>query len=459
MIDVNEQLCEYFKNGPFEEFMNLWKKQYESYGTVGGTIHLPLNDENREEISLFMGKDYHKQKYAKIKSKTLSKVIAESKFEGAEMNDVLTLYFGGEILSKKTKEELKQQEFDEVLKGLLGEFKKTKAGDWLNYVIDEHGSIYSHMKKEVLNKKTFINMMKYVMNGINKFPVWENNTSTFSLFAAEITGDPHAFDKGVKRLYLFHAICFFMDYKYGNVSKIEENLLFTSIGLFQEGVNNYCMIAGLNAFDKNHKIHKGWNGFYETNEMWNVNIVNLMNISQIDKECCDKVFLIENPSVFQVLHDYAYEHNMNRFAFVCTNGVLNLCTHKLLELIGKENIQMYYCGDFDPEGLLIADKLKMKFKDNLHLWCYEFFQNAMIVANVDKKRKSILNNIESEQLFPVEMSIREGFVGYQENMLDIYKWELHYLNNDNNIDYSYREELRYHDTSKYDEIDIDDLPF
>ena len=47
---MNEEFCQYLSDNEFSEFMQLWKKQYEKYGTCKGSIDLVLDDSNRECI-------------------------------------------------------------------------------------------------------------------------------------------------------------------------------------------------------------------------------------------------------------------------------------------------------------------------------------------------------------------------------------------------------------------------
>ncbi|HBN86258.1 MAG TPA: hypothetical protein DDZ89_20740, partial [Clostridiales bacterium] len=51
-------------------------------------------------------------------------------------------------------------------------------------------------------------------------------------------------------------------------------------------------------------------------------------------------------------------------------GNLKLACFVLLDMLAKEGTQIFYSGDFDPEGLAIADALKNRYKDQLTLWRY-----------------------------------------------------------------------------------------
>ena len=57
-------------------------------------------------------------------------------------------------------------------------------------------------------------------------------------------------------------------------------------------------------------------------------------------------------------------------AAVCVSGQPRLATLLLLDFL-KENHRFWYAGDFDPEGLLIAQRLKERYGEALDFWKYE----------------------------------------------------------------------------------------
>jgi DNA topoisomerase IA len=60
----------------------------------------------------------------------------------------------------------------------------------------------------------------------------------------------------------------------------------------------------------------------------------------------------------------------NKVSLICTSGQLNLSYHIDLDKI-KDLEFIYYAGDFDPEGLLIADKIKLKYKEKVKFIFYD----------------------------------------------------------------------------------------
>ena len=67
----------------------------------------------------------------------------------------------------------------------------------------------------------------------------------------------------------------------------------------------------------------------------------------------------ENPAVFS---EIVRRHP--KTAAVCTDGQPRLAAFVLMDLL-KAHTVFYYMGDYDPEGLLIAQRLKERYGDRL----------------------------------------------------------------------------------------------
>lgn len=74
-----------------------------------------------------------------------------------------------------------------------------------------------------------------------------------------------------------------------------------------------------------------------------------------------QIYLLENPAVFSI-----FIKKYPKCAAVCVNGQPQLSTLVLLDFL-QENYTFYYQGDFDPEGLLIAQRLKERYGEKLSL--------------------------------------------------------------------------------------------
>ena len=57
-------------------------------------------------------------------------------------------------------------------------------------------------------------------------------------------------------------------------------------------------------------------------------------------------------------------------AIIMTSGIPNISLYTLLQKLDESSVKIYYNGDFDPEGLLIAEKLKLRFP-SVEMMCYD----------------------------------------------------------------------------------------
>lgn len=429
MMNVNEELCAYLKQHEFHEFMNLWKQQYERYGHCGGKIHVPLTDLNREDISCFMGKDYHKNSHAVIAYSTLKKAISETKFNGADFNIVLSLYYDEEILTRKDKKTRMQEEIKEFFDTLIQDSEKHYSKEWLQFIYENKNSVYLRIVQEYkLHKNKSLSQMKQVLNAIDNLPVWKNKKENISIFASQFTLDPHAFDLGDFRFYvLINAIYHYFPY-------LEEKDIIgilSHAGLYKDGISNFCSVYGIVAYQEKNIVHKGWKGFYDKQEILNINMENLLEIQGIEDQYLDCICIVENPSIFQSLVKTMKQNDIKKIGMICTYGQLNYSSYLLLDFIESKKIPMYYCGDMDPEGLLIAQKLINRYP-SMHLWRYNIENYIYCISDksLSGQRLKMLSKLKIPQLVDIaEMMLESKKAGYQENIIKLYQEDLVELKN------------------------------
>ena len=420
-MNCNKELCTYLKENEFKEFMDAWKRQYIKYGQCKGSIHLSISDKNRSAIENLMGKDYYGYKEVKITFSQLKKALLTTRFSNCDFDQVLLFYFNHNVDTNKQIRKKKEETIDNFFQGLFELEGKSKA--WIESVYDSKNMVYTRIVQEMKeSQERCFKDLSCVMHALNHLPVYEDTKTNLSVFSSQYTKNPHAFDKGTFMHYcLFQGILYFLNLKKVGNSSLEENEILYQAGLYQDGISNYCSIARFNAYRKDGNLHRGWQGFYEVWESINVNMDNLLNVESIQK--CHKVFIVENPSIFQALLKYSKERKIENIALVCTNGQLNYSAYLLLDKIQEANIPMFYSGDMDPEGLLIAQRLKRRYP-SLHLWCYSVEDYIQSLSNrkASERRMQMLKQIEEKELLEIvdQMLKNEGMIGYQENILDVY---------------------------------------
>lgn len=417
---MNEEFCQYLSDNEFSEFMQLWKKQYEKYGTCKGSIDLVLDDSNRECISGLMGKDYYGVDCVHITFRQLQKAILNTKYENCDFNEVLKMYFNQGVFTNEHRQEQEQIRVQNIFKHFFKQEGKSKQ--WIYNTYTNRDSVYIRIvqaSKE--NEQKCINTVCVVMKALNHLPMWENKKENISLFASYHTKNPHAFDKNTFAYYLMmHGIVYFLKVDFPKTN-LEQNEILYRAGLYQDGISNYCSVARLQAFNENNQPHLGWAGFYDSYEALNVNMDNLLHIHFIT--CCDRVYIVENPSVFQALLKKIKKEKIEKIGLVCTNGQLNNSAYLLLDILVNSNVEIYYSGDMDPEGLLIADKIKQRYP-SIKLWCYDVRQYEISKSKeqATDQRMHMLDALKDEALIRIGKCISENKnrVGYQENMIEEY---------------------------------------
>ena len=129
-------------------------------------------------------------------------------------------------------------------------------------------------------------------------------------------------------------------------------------------------------------------------------------------ECQDnEIYVVENPSVFAML--------CGATSCMCMNGQPRLAGLVVLELLARAGTKVYYSGDLDPEGLLIAQKLCQFYDGEFVYWHMnvEDYRACMSKETLSGRRMKMLDNITDTELLPVVHAMESGKIaGYQENI-------------------------------------------
>lgn len=399
----------------FLRVLKAMKKKYESLGSIGGTVKIEnITDEEKEALSGLFSKDYSSNKSVTVSLKKFEEALNNTKYSGISLLDVLEGCFGEIITKKKHMAHQKRQwvlYYEKLISTVNNESLKlwldnqhkynTQGCKWLKRKYKENAGLLACQIK-LLDKIT------------SSLPYLKGNIEHLSIFAASITGNPHGLDedKDLHRLLIYYLInCF----DSANILNSEEKIgLLYKVGLIHDSVSNFTACYGLKGYI-NGKLHDGWEGFYKACEPVNIT---LWNIGHVDKIAArnNTVFLVENPSVFSSI-----TKKVKNISIICTNGQLRYSTYLILDKLAKEDTSMWYSGDFDPEGLLIADRLVKRYGNKLILWGYSeanYLKSMSDIKLTDSRLKQ-LDNIYSEKLCKIAQIIKtERKAGYQELIID-----------------------------------------
>ena len=425
MSEINEAV-EYFKKKPvYEKLFNEFKKKYESLGKIGGIAVLTgLSTGDKEDISGFLMKDFTSEEEVRVSAKLFEKALLKSRFSSLTTLDIITRYFGIKLRTNKEKSEEDVGKRAEYLAELTGYTDKAYIKEWLTGVFctGADGAVviarsYNADKNElkIILQKLIkaIPMLPYFQGGKKK--------ELLAVFAAQAAGNPHFFDDNTLAGNLLTA--FLRDYfRFGYEDDLSEaenrsKVLFKA-GLIKDTLSNDVIAYGIRGRCVDGSLHQGMEGFLHQKEPVKLSLLTLANLEETFTNSVDRrVYIVENPAVFSILTSRFPEKS-----FICSYGQIRRAVFMLLDLFNKNTV-FSYAGDFDPEGLLIAEKLKKRYGDRLAFWKYEpdIYLKYMSEEKLTNQRIKKLDGVRDATLLKIADLMREeGRAAYQESMLEEY---------------------------------------
>lgn len=408
------------------------REKYISLSHFGGTVKLAnLTTEEKETLQGFFTKSFEKNKTVSISFVSFQKALSNSRFSNVQIDDIIAGYFNESIESKRQQKLREEREWEQFLDKVENEFEDTFSGHWLKYIKSVNSQIMSYFKQQYNEShELFYKNLTLSMKGANLFPVWTGTKKRMDIFATEVTGDPHFFDVGTQpyRILFYIIEEYLVQYSLQDTiwemdekSYVVERRMacMYQVGLLFDETSNRTVAFGLHLRKKNGELHKGLEGFGKENEEATVMLRQMRDVVEVygnDKN----VYVFENPSVFSV---FVSKYRKENVTSICTNGQLMFTSLLILDLLVKSGHTIYYSGDFDPEGLRIADKLKIRYKDSLVLWHYSRsdYYKSKSEKVISKSRLSKLDKIISKELGEIVECLKiDKVAGYQEGIISDY---------------------------------------
>lgn len=402
-------------------FLEVYSK-YKKYGKITGSFTLKAaTTEERRILSNFDSKALIEGK-AKIKSATVRELF-DRKLKDYSFEELLVKIVGKELkTNKEIKDEEKEQE-EKFYEDILKSCDNGIGRQWFIEILDKKKYGYNIIARKYKSEKE-INKLEELkrkiiltINSLNKLPYLNDEYENIAVFSAVNTRDSHFFDidKFTGRLFI-RAISFIIDKdEPKDINEINE--VYYEVGILKDEISNHTTIYGLNAFEKDNSEVTAINSFNLWREPLQISISNLLKVDYL-KAVNNTVFIFENPAVFHKV----LKETGNNISLICTSGQLNLSSYILLNKI-RDLKNIYYAGDFDPEGLMIAYKLKERYKGKVRFLNYtrESYINTMSNNLIEEKSMSQLNKINCSELDEVIRELRiNKRSAYQELLIDEY---------------------------------------
>lgn len=416
-----KECLEYFRQrSVYEKLFQKFKEKYASLGHMGGKAVLcELTLAEKQDLSGFLQKDYTENKTVTVSVGLLEKCLAESRFSGISAEMLLEAYFGEKLTVKKEEKEKEEKKRKDFFAGLLDGKEEDPVGMWLKEVLEKHRNGYEILMQQYReNQEGLRDILKNIMKAYQQICAIKRK-QLLAVFAAQVTGNPHYFDAGktAERLLILFLKDQFKNSFSNEISSAEEkSCLLYQAGILKDDLSNETLAYGLHAWKQDGCRHEGIEGFFKEKEPVRLTLRTLGELSKVTAQQ-RKIYVVENPAVFSVLTSYNPS-----CAVVCINGQPRLASFLLLDFL-KETHQFLYAGDFDPEGLLIAQRLKERYEDALHLWKYEaeWYKKYLSGVRLSGSRIKKLDHVYRPELLEIKKWMqKEQKAAYQEAMIEIY---------------------------------------
>lgn len=411
-----KECVSYFKNNRgYKNIFQQMREKWRSYGKISGNIILnnPILEE-REAIKKFLG-IVSDNKKIKFKMSDFEKGLKESRFNNVELIELLEEYFQEKIIYQKDEKKIIEEEkirfFENIREKLkIESIYSEEIKKLLDTIILEKSYLFKYGEDNFETERMIFLSLKAV-NYLSNL----DERIKIAILGAEIAKSPHYFDRGsIAGNFLIYLLCLLFDIE---ETKGAENILevYYKANIEVDSVSNYVACFGIRLYTKIGE-HRAYREFIKNSEEY---LVTLSNLSKIEKANSDnkKVFIVENQMVFSYFCECFKNRNIS---ILCTSGQLKTAALILIDMLCKAGCKIYYSGDFDPEGIEIAEKLIQRDK-NIVPWCFskENYRKAISENTISDERLKKLDKIENTYFKElIEEIKKEKKAGYQELLLD-----------------------------------------
>lgn len=423
-MNNNEACAEYFKGNPaYRRCFLEFEKKWNSYGRAKGIITLKhTSEEERRAIGGILGKTFYEDAI-RFPFAEFEKGLQCTKFAPVNFEEVLEAYFGRKMITTqklRMEEERIRVEFFETVEGCLAEcagpdsvvvswlremYSKKKFG--YQTVIREYGRDRERTEKLLKTVGRALILLEDIRETEEEYPL--------AVFSAEISGNPHYFDQGTTAgQLLVHGMCYAARTDYPENAHWWRELLLSN-GIVPDNISSIVHIYGLR-LQVDGDWHPAYDTFCRRQEPCAVTMENLQELTAV-QPTGDRVYIVENEMVFSYLLKHLEQRNVT---LLCTSGQLRSAAVKLIPFLLDSGAEIYYSGDIDPDGILIADRLWRKYGDRIHVWRmsesdYERSLSEEEIGNISMKK---LDAVENPVLRETAREVRKKKkAGYQENIL------------------------------------------
>jgi len=369
----------YFEGDP--ELLHVVKeiaKKYYHYGEFKGSIS-KSDMKDVGPLLLFLG--ISQSKWRKTDRFQITEFISaynDSKFGEIDLKTVIEFTIGKKLLTKRdvdAETEIRWQQYLSKFEEIAPTVYKLRAVSKIKRDFKKDLSIGNFQKVELA--------LKSLPTKLTRLPV----------FAYQLFKNPHSLDNGSLLGNIFYDCIVAMDVK--GRDKID---VYLAVNIVKDDILNFVTVKNLTGDSPIFKAAA------DNQMIWNVPLMQMMKMKIIEPTVGNKVFLIENSSVYAVIAD-----KFKTVPLIMTSGQFKYATWKLLELL-PNNVEIYYSSDLDPAGLVMSQKILEKYPKRVHLFGMSdqlFVCKYTTSWKESSVKTDILKGIKNEKLLSLKLLMKE----------------------------------------------------
>ena len=415
--DLKEALAYFTSQSVHLKLFKAFKEKFESYGRLSGAVKIDRYTEDElQELALFIGTTtdtLRKKKTLKITH--FEQALKETKFGSITLLEILESYYKEPFVSKKNK--ALHQLDEENLRMSNWRLAYAELQDWFDVV--QRRTMDVQWILRLMREVDFEQKLTLLQDAIRLLP---NEYVRLPFFSQRVTGNPHTFDlHTVEGKLLLNVLRVKSGEMASTLSSTEEvNELLLKHFILRDDLSNDVSVANIIGYT-NGTVHPMWQVACETRCAWNVPLREVLKVDEVRPAIGKRVYIVENSGVFSTILDAE-----EAVPLLCTHGQFKLAALKLMDMLVIDGCELYYAGDFDPEGLNMAQRILERYPGSCYLWRMDVDSYSASRPTEDiTNRFNKLASIQSPLLMPIVDQMKQsGRAGYQEALLEKYVADL-----------------------------------
>lgn len=418
----------------YRRLLTALRERYEALGRVGGTVELTdLTDAERDVLSSHLRRDMSDAGRVRLSMAKFAASLADTRWASWDLIELLESYFDEPLVTREEQQRSFAAERERFFRRVQDAYRGEWGGIWLEAVLQETAvggrRVLAAFGADDETQRALMAKLQRVCRALRALEKQQPGAAgaapmavRLPVFAQQVTKDPHAFDVSREGgRWLVDAVATVMELP-GCQNHQDRLEVLYRVGLVTDELSNFVICRGLLAGRRGAGptgVHPIWQAAGDTREVLQVPLRWLLDLPEVWVPGRDRpvVYVVENTGVFSALLDALGDAPA---ALVCTAGQVRVAGLVLLERLAASGAVIAYSGDFDPEGLSIAQRLAQRFGNSFRLWRFSLadYERCRSQEVLSEKRLAALEGITDQRLVSVRDALRKQRApGYQEGLL------------------------------------------